>query len=155
MKKSEITPPLQEAAFDFLYWFSRFEFALKERQFLKSTDAGKKAEPNWDRFVKKHRNGYAAGPGARALLAAKPRQQVVTANGLAWKELQFEANEFELQKITLLLRLLRNNLFHGGRLGDAQWDDPESAARLLGHGQRALDELAELGGFGNDYRRSY
>lgn len=156
MKRSEITPPLQDAAFDFLFWFSRFEFGLKEKQFLKSTDAGKKAEPNWDRFVKKHRNGYAAGPGARALIADRPRQQVVAANaGLAWKELQFEANEFELQKVTLLLRLLRNNLFHGGRQGDTHWDDPDSTVRLLGHGLAALDELAELGGFGNDYRRSY
>ena len=156
MKRTEITPSLQDAAFDFLFWFSRFEFGLKEKQFLKSTDAGKKAEPNWDKFVKKHRNGYAPGPGARALIAARPRQQVVAANaGLGWKELQFEANEFELQKVTLLLRLVRNNLFHGGRHGDKQWDDPEGTVRLLGQAQLALDELAELGGFGNDYRRSY
>jgi hypothetical protein len=156
MKRTEITPSLQDAAFDFLFWFSRFEFGLKEKQFLKSTDAGKKAEPNWDKFVKKHRNGYAPGPGARALIAARPRQQVVAANaGLGWKELQFEANEFELQKVTLLLRLLRNNLFHGGRHGDPQWDDPESTMRLLGQGRLALDELAELGGFGSDYRRSH
>lgn len=156
MKRTDITPPLQEAAFDFLFWFSRFEFGLKEKQFLKSTDAGKKAEPNWDKFVKKHRNGYAAGPGARALIAARPRQQVVASNaGMAWKELQFEANEFELQKVTLLLRLVRNNLFHGGKHGDTHWDDPEHTVRLLKQGQAALDELAELGGFGKDYRRSY
>ena len=156
MKRTEITPPLREAAFDFLFAFSRFEYCLKERQFLKSTDAGKKAEPNWDKFVKKYRNGYAAGPGARSLIAARPRQQVVAANaGLGWKELQFEANEFELQKVTLLLRLLRNNLFHGGKHGDPQWDDPERTVRLLQQGQIVLDELVELGGFGNDYRRSY
>ncbi|MEO8366218.1 MAG: hypothetical protein ABI538_08430 [Pseudoxanthomonas sp.] len=155
MKRTEITPPLQDAAFDFLYWFSRFEFGLKEKQFLKSTDTGKKAEPNWDRFVKKYRNGYAAGPGARALIAARPRQQVVVANaGLAWKELQFEANEFELQKVTLLLRLVRNNLFHGGRNGDKHWDNPEETVRLLRHSKTTLDELAEMGGFGNEYRSS-
>lgn len=156
MKRTEITPPLQDAAFDFLFGFSRFEYCLKEKQFLKSTDAGKKAEPNWDKFVKKHRNGYAPGPGARALIAAKPRQQVVAANaGLAWKELQFEANEFELQKVTLLLRLVRNNLFHGGKHGDTHWDNPERTVQLLQQGQIVLDELVELGGFGNDYRRSY
>lgn len=155
MKRTEITPSLQDAAFDFLFGFSRFEYCLKEKQFLKSTDAGKKAEPNWDKFVKKYRNGYAAGPGARALITARPRQQVVAANGLAWKELQFEANEFELQKVTLLLRLVRNNLFHGGKHGDKHWDDPESTTRLLKQSQVVLDELVELGGFGNDYRRSY
>jgi hypothetical protein len=81
---------------------------------------------------------------------------VVAANaGLAWKELQFEANEFELQKVTLLLRLVRNNLFHGGRHGDAHWDIPERTVQLLQQGQIVLDELVELGGFGNDYRRSY
>ena len=68
------------------------------------------------------------------------RLRVVAANaGLAWKELQFEANEFELQKVTLLLRLVRNNLFHGGKHGDKHWDDPESTVRLLKQSQLALD----------------
>ncbi len=156
MKRSEITPQLQEAAFDFFYWFSRFEFCLKEHSYLKSNDPGKKAEPNWDKFVKRHRNAYAPTPGARALINARPKQQVIAANpGLGWKELQFEANEYDLQKVTLLLRLVRNNLFHGGKHGERNWDDPETTLRLMQQCRVVLDELAALGGFTNDYQRTY
>jgi hypothetical protein len=156
MQRSGITPQLNEAAFDFFYRFSRFEFCLKQHSYLKSTDTGKKAEANWDRFVKKYRNAYVLTPGARALIDAKPRQQVVAANaGLGWKELQFEANEYDLQKVTLLLRLVRNNLFHGGKHGDPGWDDPQRTLELLGQCRVVLDELAELGGFTADYQRAY
>lgn len=156
MKRSEITPQLQDAAFDFFFWFSRFEFCLKQHAYLKSDDPGKKAESNWDKFVKRNRNAYVPSPSARALIDAKPRQQVVAANaGLGWKELQFEANEYDLQKVTLLLRLVRNNLFHGGKHGEPGWDDPERTLQLLNQCRVVLDELAALGKFGADYQRAY
>ena len=156
MERSAITPQLNEAAFDFFYRFSRFEFCLKQHAYLKSTDPGKKAEPNWDKFVKRHRAAYTATANALALIRAKPRQQIVAANaGLGWKELQFEPNEYELQKTTLLLRLVRNNLFHGGKHGDSQWDNPERTLGLLQTSSAVLDELAELGRFSDDYARAY
>jgi hypothetical protein len=149
-------PRLDEAAFDFFFRFSRFEFCLKQHSYLKSTDPGKKAEPNWDKFVKKHRVAYTATPNALALIRAKPRQQVVAANaGLGWKELQFEPNEYDLQKTTLLLRLVRNNLFHGGKQGDHHWDNAQKTVQLLKTSCAVLDELAELARFGDDYRRAY
>lgn len=156
MKRSEITPQLNDAAFEFFYWFSRFEFCLKEHAYLKSVDPGKKAEANWDKFVKRNRNAYALTPSALALLNTKPKQQIIAANaGLGWKELQFEANEYDLQKVTLLLRLVRNNLFHGGKHGEPGWDDPERTLRLLTQCRVVLDELAALGKFGADYQRAY
>ena len=35
MRKEDIEDNLKELAFDFFYWFSRFEFALKENKFLR------------------------------------------------------------------------------------------------------------------------
>ncbi len=81
---------------------------------------------------------------------------MVAANlGLGWKELQFEANEYDLQKITLLLRLVRNNLFHGDRRGERDWDDEQWTVRLLDHCQVVLDELAGLGKFKADYHGDF
>ena len=155
MKRSDITPDLNAAAFDFLFWFSRFEYALKKNGYLKSSDAGKKAEPNWDMFVKRNRNKYTPSKAALALIKARPRQQVVTANAqLGWQELQFAETEFELQKVTLLLRLVRNHLFQGGKPADSGWDDPQKLVPLLNTGRAALDELAAGAGLNADYERT-
>jgi len=35
----------------FFFWFSRFEFALKEHRYWKSKKPGKPAEADWQRFI--------------------------------------------------------------------------------------------------------
>ena len=44
MRHDQIPDDLKRLAFDFFYWFSHFEFALKEARYLKSTEEGAKAE---------------------------------------------------------------------------------------------------------------
>lgn len=155
MKRNDITPELNAAAFEFLFAFSRFEYGLKKNGYLKSADTGKKAEPNWDMFVKRNRNKYVPSNAAQALVRARPKQQVVTGKEqLGWQELQFAENEYELQKVTLLLRLVRNNLFHGGKPADAHWDDAQKVIPLLQTSQTVLEELAVFGGFQADYARA-
>src|SRR3546814_16764373 len=68
MRRDEIDQDLRNLAFDFFYWFSRFEFAMKERRFLKTAAIGARAKPDWDKFVQKHRAAYALSPAAQALL---------------------------------------------------------------------------------------
>lgn len=155
MKRNDMTPELERVAFEFNYWFSRFEFCLKEAAFLKSDRPGKKAEPNWDMFVRAKRSAYTMSADALALVKAAPQQQVVSGKAkLAWQEIAFDANEFDLQKMAILLRTVRNNLFHGGPRGANAWDDAGNTLKLLGHGKIVLDELAELGGFKREYLRS-
>lgn len=155
MKRTDITPELERAAFEFNYWFSRFEFCLKEAAFLKSDRPGKKAEPNWDMFVRAKRSAYTPSTAALALVKASPQQQVVSGKAkLAWNAISFDANEFDLQKMAILLRTVRNNLFHGGARGTNAWDDVDATVKLLGHARIVLDELAELGGFKREYLRS-
>ena len=155
MKRNQITPELEHAAFEFHYWFSRFEFCLKEATFLKSDRPGKKAEPNWDMFVRAKRSAYTLSIDALALVKAAPQQQVMSGNAkLAWKEISFDANEYDLQKMAILLRAVRNNLFHGGPRGTNAWDDVDATVKLLGHARIVLDELAELGGFKREYLRN-
>ncbi|AGM36360.1 MULTISPECIES: hypothetical protein [Idiomarina] len=48
MRKEDINNELKDIAFDFFYWFSRFEFALKRNKFLKRDGAGDIAEPGWE-----------------------------------------------------------------------------------------------------------
>ncbi len=58
MRKENISAEITERAFDFFYWFSRFEFSLKENGYLKYNNPGDRAEPGWDNFVQNHSDKY-------------------------------------------------------------------------------------------------
>lgn len=153
MIKTDITPAFEHSAFEFLYAFARFEFCMKEAGYLKSDKPGKKAEPNWDKFVRSNRTRYSLSADALALLNAAPQQQISTGHGkLAWREIEFDENEYELQAVAILLRVARNNVFHGGKHGATGWDDVNRTLQILTHGKNVLDELAEFGRF-NEYTR--
>jgi hypothetical protein len=59
MRKKDIDEELQEASFDFFYWFSRFEFALKENRLLQCEKVGAPTEPSWRKFHHKFGTTYA------------------------------------------------------------------------------------------------
>lgn len=77
MRLKEIDDDLKKISFEFFYWFSRFEFALKENNFLKDKNVGTKAEPNWEEFREKFKNEYAASAEANRLIQLHPKRQFV------------------------------------------------------------------------------
>lgn len=156
MHKEDIPQNISAIAFDFFYWFSRFEFALKENGYLKNPKVGENAEPGWNEFVKKWQDQYAASDEAASLLKAQPKRQIVAANnGLAWKDVDLSKCKSELAKVVCLLKTVRNNLFHGGKSGGEGWDNPERTALLLSSSKTVLDQLAELAAFEADYTQYY
>ncbi|WLB84511.1 hypothetical protein [Bradyrhizobium elkanii] len=155
MRREDIDQDLRNLAFDFFYWFSRFEFALKEKRFLKDNTVGARAEPDWDKFVKAHRGAYGVSPAAHALLVEKPRRQIVGDPDHGFEDVPFSPNTADLDRVVAYAKTVRNNLFHGGKHGHDQWDDPARMRRLLGLTITVLGELAALGDFGGDYDRYY
>ncbi|MFZ3081363.1 hypothetical protein [Rhodoferax ferrireducens] len=156
MRKEEIPADITYLAFNFFYWFSRFEYALKENEFLKCHVGGSRAEPGWDEFVTKFETNYTPSEQAYALLKASPEAQVVAENNqLAWKAVDLSNCKSELEKVVRLLKTIRNNLFHGGKHGGAGWDDPKKTSCLLSSGMLVLDQLAELASIEADYRQRY
>jgi len=154
MQLDEIDGELSLRAFEFFYWFSRFEFALKENGYLRSDVVGADAEPGWDKFVRTKKNAYTASPSAVNIVQLAPRKQVVTqGGGIGWRS--NNATSANLGNVVGFLKTVRNNLFHGGKHGDKGWDDPERTRALLESGIAVLDELADLGGFQVDYKRFY
>jgi hypothetical protein len=71
---------LRLTCFDFFYWFSRFEFALKECGYFREGRYGE-ALPDWTRFIEERANEYGMTQEARELLEAPPRRQVVVRLG--------------------------------------------------------------------------
>jgi len=145
---------LRLKCFEFFYWFSRFEFALKENGYLKKGpyDA---ALPNWEKFRDTYSKNYTASPRATALLAAPPQRQVVVGNSCKWEKTDLNREKTDLGKVILVLKTIRNNLFHGGKSSQEDWDNPDRNLFLLENGMALLDSLAELGGLQADYERYY
>jgi len=152
----EIDEALRNSAFTFFYWFSRFEFSLKENGFLKSETEGKNAEAGWDIFVKHYSSDFEHTEDTKRLLFLNPKRQKVGVNkNLEWQDVGLTDCQSELSKVVRLLKTIRNNLFHGGKHGADGWDNPERTRILLVTGKNVLDQLAELADFTGDYEQLY
>lgn len=156
MQKDAVSVGLTALAFDFFYWFSRFEFALKENKYLDNHSEGATAMPGWNEFIKERQEDYQASAEALAILDANPEQQVVEANGeLAWRAVNLANCKSDLARVVRLLQTIRNNLFHGGKHGGAGWDDPARTELLLKSGIQVLGQFASLAGIEADYVQIY
>lgn len=156
MRKDDISKELSALAFDFFYWFSRFEFCLKGNGYLKHDTPGDNAEPGWDKFVAKHASKFQPSAEAQILLDSPPERQIVLANReLDWRPVGIADCTSDLARVVRLLKTVRNNLFHGGKHGAASWDNPTRTQTLLSASKAVLGQLAELGDFQDDYKRMY
>jgi hypothetical protein len=156
MRRSVINKELQQLTFDFFYWFSRFEFSMKENKILKDSVCGKNAEPGWDVFVETYSSEFNHSKETNKLLELNPKRQKVGPNSeLVWKDVGSLDCKSELCKIVSLLKTIRNNLFHGGKHGAEGWDDPERTKELLIVGKLILDQLAKVADIEADYTQYY
>jgi hypothetical protein len=155
MRQIDIPTSLSQLAFEFFYWFSRFEFALKENRYLKNLNLGAKAEPGWDSFMQKWSEKYAPSAEATALLSFAPETQIVSKNGLVWQATNLANCPSDLAKVVRLLKTVRNNLFHGGKHGGAGWDDPVRTSKLLANGVAILQQFAEMAEIEADFTQYY
>lgn len=156
MRHEDIPDPLRSLAFDFFFYFSRFEFALKAAGHLKSDEPGAAAQAGWKRYTKAFEAQYVLSAPGRALIDAQPQKQVVGAcQDLVFSPVTFDAGASDLEKITVLAKTVRNNLFHGGKHGAEGWDDPKRTEHLLKVARAALDDLAGQTGLQADYTGRY
>lgn len=156
MLKGDIESSLKESAFNFFYWFSRFEYALKENRYLKNDEAGSKAEPSWEKFIKRYQGKYVLDDNGQRLLDLNPlRQQVTDTMDLDWHQVGMDHCKTDMCKVVTLLKTVRNNLFHGGKHEAKGWDDPDRSQELISVSIDVLNGLAKLASFENDYTRTY
>jgi hypothetical protein len=155
MRHDEIPDDLRRLAFDFFYWFSRFEFALKEAGFLKNKEVGDNAEVGWSGFIAQYRDNYQITSAAQALIDAKPQRQIVGVTELDFRDVGFNVGASDLERVVGLAKTVRNNLFHGGKHGSDYWDQPERMRTLLSTTIDVLNELASMAGVQHDYESYY
>lgn len=155
MQHEEVDEDLRPLVFEFFFWFSRFESALKESGWLQSKAVGAPARPDWQGFVLACAKNYSPSVAARQLVAANPLKQVIGEHGLTFADVVFADRASQLERVTVLLKTVRNNLFHGGKQGGAYWDDPDRMRLLLPLSVTVLGELVTLGGLEADYTGYY
>lgn len=156
MRRDEVGDDLKDLAFDFLYFFARFEFALKVNGYLKKTGVGQPAEAGWMLFRERWEGDYQTTEAAAALIAANPKKQVVGEGGtLDFRPVVFPDNTSTLAQVIVLCQTVRNNLFHGGKSSPNGWDGPERTKKLLSTVLVILGELAATYDLNPDYTGYY
>lgn len=108
-----------QLACEFLGVFARCEFALKTAGFAHGDANG--VCPNWDLFAQTIDAQFYPAQSAdfnRAvdyLLNQPPRKQVLINNHLEWRDAAPDAKLTRAERVLLMVRRVRNNLFHGGK----------------------------------------
>lgn len=140
--------PTKKLACEFLHIFSRFEYALKRTSFLKKTDGGG-AEPNWEKFsetLDKEMELTAVESGefqaaADYFFQSPPKKQIVDEDGdLGWRDEIILENRRNFSVLLVLVRRVRNNLFHGGKFGGEHIYGSERDENLIKFGLTVLME---------------
>lgn len=144
MRFSEIDSRLKEQVFEFLFLYSRWEYVLKENEFLKKPEAGKNANACWYSFVSQFADQYEPTEDANELIKMNPQRQIIGGDGkkLVWRAVGYDDCTNDLCRVVRTLQTVRNNLFHGGKHGVEGWDDPERVSALVRLGSSVMCSLA-------------
>jgi hypothetical protein len=139
-------PIPQALAYEFLGTFARCEYALKCSSFAKGGSTS--VEANWDSFANSidwHFRRIKDGPFQAAvnfLLTEPPRKQVLRNGRVNWKDSPPDKNLSKTQQVLLMVRRIRNNLFHGAKVWSPEYGNRERDIRLLNAGLVVLKQCA-------------
>ncbi len=137
----------QNLIIEFFITFSRFECALKASNFTNGNND--RVTANWDTFVGtittfNENKTTELKNAVDYLIQNPPRIQCIDSNGLlGWRNRNFQ-NEPQINKLSLSIRDVRNNLFHGGKFNGHYEEDVSRNSILLKSSLLILDEWLEL-----------
>ena len=131
---------LDRLASDLFRTFARFEYALKAAGFYQhATPHDDAAKPDWTAFARSVRDALNNPADAdlreavEYILGHPPQKQIIRDETLDWREALPPTTPGDRADLVLMLvRRVRNNLFHGGKFS-AQWFDPTRSEQLLRH----------------------
>lgn len=117
-------PSANASAIRLFACISRFEFALKEASFITGPEGGN-AAPDWPKFehLAARQRAFAelcSMEETRVLVEEPPRKQLRRGDFFEWGEPLLVR---DIHELTVAIRQVRNNLFHGGKSGADPRDD--------------------------------
>jgi len=130
-------------ACEFLGVFARYEFALKAAGFADGDE--KKAEAAWDRYARAIDARFSGLNSAELktavdyLLGRPPKKQIVVKGKIDWLDAPPDVNLPRAEQVFVMVRRVRNNLFHGGKFLAAEaGGDPDRDRLLVDHALTVL-----------------
>lgn len=128
--------------------FTRMEYALKNGGFGHGGENG--AHPGWDAFGNAIDAQFQAVQdedfqrAATFLLAFPARKQVYEGEHLAFSALPLDPKQSRAQQVLHVVRAVRNNLQHGGKIQPEGEKEKERNQALVSASLRVLEVSAEL-----------
>ncbi len=125
----------KELLFDFFISFAKFEFALKTSGFSNGNE--KSVSPNWDGFASSIKDTFdksiheELSKAVDFFIINPPWKQILIDNSMYWDASVPNNGLKEIQRVLLLIRRVRNNLFHGGKFNFDIHEDTERTINLL------------------------
>jgi len=160
MRRDPLLARLQVAEKEFLHFalvFSRFEYALKSSLVFARGNENS-VEANWDMFAKvldkyfNPKRHEVLRKSVEYLCAHPPMKQVLLNSELRFEPFRSRENEPTLVRICDAIRVVRNNLFHGGKFETGPVIEPARDRDLLAASCTILEECIELSGVVEDER---
>lgn len=151
-----ITVEGQALMIEFFITFSRFECALKTSNFANGSED--KVSANWDAFVSEIKPTFSKEKDPQLQQAVNyiiqnpPKIQMIDGGQLGWRERVFQNTEPEINKLSLSIRDIRNNLFHGGKFNGSYQEDISRNYILLKSSIVILNEWLSLN---DNVKRNY
>lgn len=137
-----------ELACQFLAVFSRMEYALKSTGYAIGSE--NRIEANWDRFANEIDGEFlrisdeAVVSARNYLLRLPPRKQILKDGRIDFKDQTICARQKATQQVLLMVRTVRNNLFHGGKFLPGGEEEPGRNEALVKHAILVLQECSRL-----------
>lgn len=141
-----LLPP--ELAYEFLGTFARCEYALKGSGFARGSATS--VEANWDTFASaidwhfRRAADQAFKDAVDFLLSEPPRKQVLRNGEVQWKDSPPDRSLPKAQQVLLMVRRIRNNLFHGAKVWSPEYGNRARDIKLVEAGLVVLKQCASL-----------
>lgn len=141
-----LLPP--EITYEFLGTFARCEYALKGSGFARGSENS--VEANWDEFALSIDQHFSAveDPAFKEavsfLLAEPPRKQVLRDGQVDWKDAPPDRNLPQAQQVLLMVRRIRNNLFHGAKIWSPEYNNRERDIKLVKAGLIVMKQCIQI-----------
>jgi len=133
----ETTTLNRDLVLEFFLVLSRMEFALKVSGFAIGSENS--VAPDWDGYAGQIRDTFSKDETLELLeasnyyLTTPPQKQVLDNEVLAWSSM-VPNNPAEIDVLLILVRRVRNNLFHGGKYNSQAHDETARNESLLRYG---------------------
>lgn len=135
MAQADNDQQLQLVVFEFVRAFARMEYALL------NADCVENGQTNWTAAITK----LDVFPGSDSLDRLKklsPRRAIFRRGGFRFTEPAL--GETAASQAVALLRVIRNNLFHGGKMDQSGWDDEKRLIQLLPPATQLIHDLTKV-----------